>query len=56
MASLLRLLPSIFFKYLQNAYQVFVHWDVCFSVMKVREDPLDQKSEIPRNTSSLSGD
>src|SRR6266496_5628028 len=40
MASLLRLFPSIFFKYLQNAYQVFVHRDVCFSVMKVREDPL----------------
>jgi tetratricopeptide (TPR) repeat protein len=40
MASLLRLFPSISFKYLQNAYQVFVHRAACFSVMKVREDPL----------------
>jgi tetratricopeptide (TPR) repeat protein len=40
MASLLRLFPSISFQYLQNAYQVFVHRAACFSVMKVREDPL----------------
>ena len=40
MTSLLHLFPSIFFKYLQNAYQVFVHRAGCLSVVKVREDPL----------------
>lgn len=40
MAFSLRRFLSIFLKYFQNAYQVFVHRNVCFSVMKVREDPV----------------
>src|SRR4029453_6821757 len=51
MASLLRLFLSIFFKSLQNSYQVFVHRDVCFSIMKVREDPLAVfKGELGNDT------
>jgi len=47
MALSLRRFLSILFKYFQNAYQVFVHRDVCFSVMEVREDPVAVfKSEL----------